>query len=76
MPPGWRQVTRGASQAHVTQMEGFALFVLGGSGEWWWLVRFGDYDLAESEERTLTAAKVAAEDAARGLVDDPQAGTM
>jgi hypothetical protein len=75
MPVQWRLATRGAFQAHVAQMEGgYDLSIIGTDDVWRWLVRRGEDDLAEGVERTLTAAKVVAEDAARGLADDPESG--
>ena len=72
----WRQVTLDTVQGHVTQMKGFALTIIGRNGEWWWLVHRGECTLAEGQERTLLGAKIVAEDAARGLTDDPEPGDV
>ena len=78
MPVEWRLATRGTFQAHIARMAGFSLVVFGTDGAWFWLVSREEDSaaLAEGEERTLTAAKVIAEDAARGLLDegDPKPG--
>jgi len=50
---------------------GFVLTVMSDSGGWWWLVQRNGYAFAQGVERSLTAAKVVAEDAARGLAGNP-----
>ena len=76
MPAKWKQVALDVVQAYFTEMGSFELTVIGRGSEWWWLVHRGECALAEGEERTLVGSKIAAEDAARGLVGDPQSGKM
>jgi hypothetical protein len=66
----WRLATLGTVQAHVTDMMGFTLTIIGRNGKWWWLVHRSECTLAEGTERTLMGAKIAAEDAARRLADE------
>ena len=71
MPLEWKPMTPpGVFQAQVTQMDGLVLSVVGRRGKWWWYVRRSGCDLAGGTERTPTAARIFAEDAARGLAVD------
>ncbi|MDO9713042.1 hypothetical protein [Paracraurococcus lichenis] len=73
MAADWEQMMGGEFQAHAAQAGCCRLSVIGGGNAWHWFVRCDRHGDVEGRGGALDAAKVTAEDVARGLARD--AGT-